>query len=146
MESEWKEAQFPVEFQAVRPSSHIQAQQERGIICEDGRNSPLQKRGVLSAREEARESRSWGDESGKARRRAQAESSFFIFPNCCLIRQLTCWESFQNEARVWDTEHCAPKNMENRHLSVLVHSKIPRTVTNGASPQSSLQTRNATQN
>ncbi|OBS67870.1 hypothetical protein A6R68_03589, partial [Neotoma lepida] len=45
-----------------------EAQQERStIIQEDGRSSPLQKRGVRSAREEAGESRSRGDQiDGKA--------------------------------------------------------------------------------
>lgn len=51
----------PVHFQAARSSSHLQAQQERSaIIGEDGRSSPLQKGSLLSVREEARESRSWG--------------------------------------------------------------------------------------
>lgn len=76
------ETQSPVDFQAARSSSHLQAQQERStIIREDGRNGPLQKRCMLSAREEAGESRSWGDVSwvkSEAGRRAQAESSFLV--------------------------------------------------------------------
>lgn len=138
------ETQSLVDFQAVQSSSHLQAQQERStVIWEDGRSSPPQKGGMLSAREEARESRSWGNVrwiKWKGSGRAQAHSSFLVSQTAVSCLQLTRSESFQNKTWVLGTEHCAPKAMEDRHLSVPAPRVIPRTMTDSsANPQSSLQ-------
>lgn len=90
---------------------------------------------MLSAREEARESRSWGNVrwiKWKASGRAQAHSSFLVSQTAVSCLQLTCSESFQNKTWVLRTEHYAPKTMGDRHLSVPAPRVILRTMTDNS--------------
>lgn len=138
LEPKWKHNPWWI-FRQCDPA-HISRLSKRGAPSfgkMEGRSS-LQKGGMLSAREEARESRSWGNVrwiKWKASGRAQAHSSFLVSQTAVSCLQLTCSESFQNKTWVLGIEHCAPKTMEDRYLSVPVPSMTPRTVTDNSTSQ-----------